>query len=235
MIFLLLKKDNSNKQLHQSRRYKIFPDIYVHPRDQSAKKYVIEPLAAVNLSMTLETPQIYKFPPLYTPQSNKLIRKQQLQSWQSIILQSCAQLSKWCINRSGKIYDTETGQLIFSIFENTEINRSCNLEFQQEIWSFMIQNGSALPLKDSEDSNMMAIFWESLDSWSSLILEWCESSGKLNQVITIYEICESDENRSCKFYGMPSSFCQLVLQRLVDRGRATLLKDQGRFVGVKIV
>lgn len=189
----------------------------------------------MNIGMTLETPQIYKFPPLYTPQTNKLIRKQQLQTWESIILQTCAQLSKWCINKNGKIYDQSTGELLISIFENPEIQRACSLEFQQEIWAYMLQNETALQLKESEDSNMIAIFWESLDSWSSTILEWCETSGKLNQVITIYEICESDENTNCKFYGMPSSFCLLVLHRLVDRNRATLLKDQGKIVGVKIV
>ncbi|CDO94336.1 unnamed protein product [Kluyveromyces dobzhanskii CBS 2104] len=185
--------------------------------------------------MSVATPQIYKFPPLYTPQTNKLIRKQQLQTWESIILQSCAQLSKWCIGRNGKVYNQATGELLLSIFENEEIQRSCNIEFQQEIWAFMLQNGTALQLKEFEDSNMMAILWESLDSWSSTILEWCETSGKLNQVITIYEICQSDENSSCKFYGMPTSFCLLVLQRLVDCHRATLLKDQGKVVGVKIV
>lgn len=183
----------------------------------------------------LELPNIYKFPPLYTPQSNKLIRKQQLQSWQTIIHQTCSQLSKWCIPKNGKIYDLETNNLILSIFENTEIDRVCNVEFQEEIWSYMLQNGSALKLNESDDACTMAIFWESLDSWSSTILEWCEYAGKLNQVLTLYEIFESDDNRHCKFFGMPTSFSQLVLQRLVDRGRATLLKDQSKLVGVKIV
>lgn len=187
------------------------------------------------MSKSPKVPQIYKFPPLYTPQTNKLIRKQQLQTWESIRLQICSQLSKWCISKNGKIYDSTSGELIISLFENDEIQRSCSQGFQQEIWNYMLQNGTALQLKDSEDSTLMAIFWESLDSWSSTILEWCESTGKLNQVITIYEICESDENINCKFYGMPSSFCLLVLQRLVDRNRATLLKDQGKVVGVKIV
>lgn len=178
--------------------------------------------------MVLELPPIYNFPPLFTPQPNVLIRKQQLDTWTELIVQYCQNNKLWLMSHDGQLKLSDKKQ---SLFNNQHINRSVNSLFIDEIWSVMLKNNKAIKY----DETKYFILWKSLESWASLILEWCEIHGKLNQVITIYELIEGDESHTWEFYGMNEVFCEIVLNNLVERGRASILKDKDRVMGVKIV
>ncbi|SCU80967.1 LAMI_0B04324g1_1 [Lachancea mirantina] len=180
--------------------------------------------------MTTNLPAIYSFPPLYTCQPNALIREQQLTVWCEIIVEFAKKERVWCITAEGT--PAKDGGDKQSVFRNDVIQRSVKSTFIEEIWHKMIETEKALRI--DSDSNYF-ILWRSLDSWSALILQWFESSGKLNQVITLYELIEGDETLGCEFHGMDSMLMEKCLLRLRERGRASLLKDQNKVMGVKVV
>ncbi|SCW03718.1 LAFE_0G16688g1_1 [Lachancea fermentati] len=183
-------------------------------------------------TITAQLPPIYSFPPLYTCQPNALIRQQQLDTWCELILEFAKTNKAWCMSQEGTIVtNSEQASSIPSIFVNEQIQRSAAAPFIEEIWSKMLQSEKAI----RSSKSTYIILWKSLDSWSSLILQWCESSGKLNQVITLYELTEGDETLDWEFHGMDIELCEKCLLKLCDRGRATMLKDQGKVMGVKIV
>lgn len=178
--------------------------------------------------MSEELNQIYDFPPLYTRQPNSLIRKQQLNSWTDIILNYARENRIWLMSHDGKPLDPEQD---YCIFINKKIQRYVQGPFIDEIWSHAVQKGFAV--RRSADSYF--IFWKSLDSWSSLILQWFETGGKLNQVTTIYEIVSDEQSANYEFHGMNESVCELVLSKLVESGRASLIRNNDKVVAVKVI
>ncbi|CUS24785.1 LAQU0S19e01574g1_1 [Lachancea quebecensis] len=180
--------------------------------------------------MNEKLPPIYNFPPLYTCQPNVLIREQQLSTWCDLILDFAKTNSVWCMSQEGTVVkDSESsGQ---SIFRNESIQRSVTAPFRDQIWNKMVQSEKAI----KSNNGVYFILWRSVDYWSSQILQWFETTGKLNQVMTVYELLEGDETLGWEFHGMHPSLCEESLQRLRDRGRATLLKEQNKIMGVKVV
>ncbi|SCU93033.1 LADA_0G00980g1_1 [Lachancea dasiensis] len=180
--------------------------------------------------MTDSLPPIYNFPPLYTCQPNVLIRKQQLATWCDLLLNYAKDNKAWCLNHEGSILrDSESSNA--SIFKNETIQRVAPAPFIDQIWKEMVRGQKAV--KNSDEAYF--ILWRSLEQWSSLVLQWFETSGKLNQVVTLYELLEGDESLGWEFHGMHQTLCELCLQKLCDRGRATLLKEQNKIMGVKVL
>lgn len=181
-------------------------------------------------------PAIYSFPPLYTRQPNALIRRQQISSWIEVILQYCKSRNAWCMTTEGTIVTDEVDSND-SIFTNSEIQRSVPQVFVDEIWSKMCDEGKALGAeKGRKDSAQYYILWRNVDSWASLILQWFENSGKLNQVVTIYELTQGDETTDWEFHKMPETLMAYCIKPLCQRDRATIIKDErGSPVAVKVV
>ncbi len=160
------------------------------------------------MTVHLELPAIYQFPPLFTRQPNKSIRNKQIETWINIILTNCEQCKIWTITKQGdmKIIDPDTQQVTtFNIFHNTEIDRSCSPIFINEIWQMMQKQGQLLnrdgkDLKISTDSDELQtdeefyILWKSLELWANEILDWFERTTQLNKVVTFYEIVSSEDN-----------------------------------------
>ena len=123
-----------------------------------------------------------------------------------------------------------------SFFLNEEIQRAASEAFIDEIWLQMFQEGKALKSERGQSSSTYYILWKSLDLWASLILQWFESSVKLNQVVTLYELSQGDESIGWEFHGMPEPLLAQCIKPLCDRNRATILKDEfDRPVGLKVI
>ncbi|AET41013.1 ESCRT-II subunit protein VPS25 Ecym_7165 [Eremothecium cymbalariae DBVPG len=180
------------------------------------------------ITLPMPFPPIYDFPPLYTRQPNSLIRKQQLETWVNILIQHARENKGWLISHDGKLLEPKQDH---SLFVNENIQRQVPDPFIDEIWVYALQKGTVL--KHTNDS--FYILWKSLDSWSSLLLQWFETTGKLNQVVTIYEIVSGDDSSAWEFYSMNEQICELALSKLVDRGRATMITNDGKVVAVKVV
>ncbi|EDO18822.1 hypothetical protein Kpol_1028p98 [Vanderwaltozyma polyspora DSM 70294] len=184
-------------------------------------------------------PPVYSFPPMYTRQPNSLIRRQQINSWIDIITQFCEGRKCWSMNAEGKpIYEDHSNVTNEDkkLFTNVELQRTVPQVFVDEIWTQMCQDGKALRYEDGKNSSMYYILWNSLDLWASLILQWFETSVKLNQVVTLYELSQGDETINWEFHGMPELLLVKCLKPLCNRNRATILKDDnGKPVGVKVI
>lgn len=197
--------------------------------------------------MKTTLPPVYTFPPLYTPQPNALIRRQQLSTWEDIILQYCKDQNGWCMSFEGSIIDLSTiimeiasqghAKQRESIFRNTDISREVPQLFIEEIWKHMMQNGKAVSTDvKTKDTSTFFMFWKNVDSWASLILQWFETSAKLNSVVTVYELCQGDETMGWEFHDMPEQMLIICLQPLCARNRATLIKDNlDKVVALKVV
>lgn len=202
----------------------------------------------------LDFPPIYQFPPLFTRQPNKTIRNKQIETWINIIVTNCERCKIWVMNKNGDMKltnkDTESVETI-NIFRNAKINRSCSQIFINEILLTMkrqnqilnkdgktpvIVNTNTAPENDETfyDDDFF-ILWKSLDQWASEILDWFERTTQLNKVVTFYEIVSNEENSDESFYLMPESLLYQVLKILVKRGRATMLKDDSKYVAIKVV
>ncbi|SCU78481.1 LAFA_0A06810g1_1 [Lachancea sp. 'fantastica'] len=180
--------------------------------------------------MAESLPPIYNFPPLYTCQPNVLIREQQLTTWCDLLLEFSKKNKAWCLSQEGTIVgELETSAK--SIFKNETIQRTAPAPFVDQIWNRMVETKKAVKF----DNGQYLILWRSLEHWSSVFLQWFETAGKLNQVVTLYELLEGDETLEWEFHEMPQKLCELCLQKLRDRGRATLLKEQNKIVGVKVL
>lgn len=178
----------------------------------------------------MSLPAIYSFPPLYTRQPNAIIRNKQIDSWINILLQYSKIEKIWELDSNGIFLPNE-----ISLFENNSINRSVNNSFIKEILNRM-KSDHQIIYNNNNDTNTFFILWKNLDSWASLILEWFETTNKLNQVVTFYEISSGDESINWEFHTMPSYLISKILQILVKRGRATILKDEyNKDIAIKVV
>ncbi|SMN21033.1 similar to Saccharomyces cerevisiae YJR102C VPS25 Component of the ESCRT-II complex, which is involved in ubiquitin-dependent sorting of proteins into the endosome [Maudiozyma saulgeensis] len=176
-------------------------------------------------------PPIYSFPPLYTRQPNAVIRNKQIDSWIDIILSISKQQSLWEIDSQGKFIQSD-----INIFDNKNIDRIVSPLFIKEILQNMIKNQKLISKDDVGNSSSYFILWKNLDSWASLMLEWFETTNKLNQVVTIYELTSGDESIDWEFHSMPDSLVSKCLRLLVKRGRATILKDEfNKDIAIKVV
>ncbi|CAB4255628.1 similar to Saccharomyces cerevisiae YJR102C VPS25 Component of the ESCRT-II complex, which is involved in ubiquitin-dependent sorting of proteins into the endosome [Maudiozyma barnettii] len=178
----------------------------------------------------MEFPPIYSFPPLYTRQPNAVIRNKQIDSWIDIILSISKQQSLWEIDSQGNFI-----QQSISLFENKDIDRTVSPLFIKEILQRMVKTQKLVARDDMSDSTY-CILWKNLDSWASLMLEWFETTNKLNQVVTIYELTSGDESIGWEFHSMPDPLVSKCLNLLVKRGRATMLKDEyNKYIAIKVV
>lgn len=178
----------------------------------------------------MSLPAIYSFPPLYTRQPNDIIRNKQIDSWINIILQFSKFEKIWELDSNGKFLTND-----ITLFQNDKINRSVTITFIKEILNKM-KSDNYLINNNNNSNNTFFILWKNLDSWASLILEWFETTNKLNQVVTFYEIVSGDESINWEFHNMPINLISKILQILVKRGRATILKDEyNKDIAIKVV
>lgn len=207
-------------------------------------------------SIEFEFPPLYQFPPLFTRQPNKSIRIKQIETWINIIITNATKFKIWTINKQGtfKLHDINDNTDIskeHNFFNNETIDRSCSPLFINEIWQTMQRqgqlinkNGTKTPIIIDEDNETNSasksevefyILWKSLDLWANEILEWFESTNQVNKVITFYEIVAGEDSINESFYSMPEPLLFQILNILVKRGRATMLKEDSKYVAIKVI
>lgn len=171
------------------------------------------------------------FPPLYTRQPNLIVRTQQLGTWSDLVLEHCREHKLWTLTAQGEPESSAADNS--NVFRNESIQRAVEPMFVQEIWTHMVSQGRALV---RQGRNGYYILWRARESWSALLLEWFETAGKLNEVVTLYELSEDTSTESWEFHGMPTELLVHCLEVLCRSHRATILKDDtGSPIAVKVV
>lgn len=209
-----------------------------------------------------EFPKIYDFPPFFTKQPNLDTYQSQLEQWKNVIIKYCEYNKVWALSITGKpinsdIDDTDTDFLAddyelnevdelrianssnskdsdFSIFKNDKIKRTASNEFILNIYEYLIEQRSAEWIDPKNKNHGILIYWHPLEEWSQIIYDWIDNTGQQGTILTIYELRKGDLALNREFYGMNYHMMVRVLETLVKKGKATIMKDEdGNIGGVK--
>ncbi|ODV93440.1 hypothetical protein PACTADRAFT_52028 [Pachysolen tannophilus NRRL Y-2460] len=193
-------------------------------------------------------PSIYEFPPFFTKQPNLSTYNSQLSIWCKLILEYCKFYKIWQLNIEGKVIsiNDESDETIGlslptkikenSIFENKSINRRLKPDFIKDIISELQRQQHLEFIDNTTNQQQFYIFWYTVEEWSSLILQWIENTGQQGTVLTLFELRNSPLSSNQEFHNMDHGVLIKVLNKLVEKKRATIMKDeQNQIVGVKII
>lgn len=158
------------------------------------------------------------FPPFYTLQPVKETRDKQLQQWLDLVVSHCRSSAEWEIDNS------------FSLFENAAINRRLSDSGREEVISYLVQKGACERVGDG--TKRVHVLWKSIAEWEACLLDWAHTTGRRDDVMTVDELCTSDEFHNEDFHGMPASLMEKILRRLEKAKKVTLFQgsdqdDQG--------
>lgn len=81
------------------------------------------------------------------------------------------------------------------------------------------------------------VYWRRPQEWATLITDWVEETGQNGSVFTLYELVSGDAVQGQEFRGLHPAVLLQVVEVLVRRGRASVMKDSstGFVAGLKIL
>lgn len=194
---------------------------------------------------------IEDFPPFYTRQPNETTWLEQRQQWVQSILTRSTTYKIWTIDNNGNVLHASPppellNSLPSNLFNNEKINRKLDSSTILEILSYMQKLNNIKPIAVAKKTAISAVagtggrklkdvsylvFWTSPDQWASIILEWIERTGQTGSILTLFEIQSVKDE---PFEGINEEILKLALDVLNKRGRASIMRDEGAVVGVKI-
>lgn len=97
--------------------------------------------------------------------------------------------------------------------------------------------------KSSGKSNSAAaksgiiVYWRRPQEWATLITDWVDETGQNGSVFTLYELVSGDAVQRQEFRGLHPAVLLQVVDVLVRRGRASVMKDSstGLVAGLKML
>ncbi|KAE8152134.1 ESCRT-II complex, vps25 subunit [Aspergillus avenaceus] len=167
-------------------------------------------------------PKTYSFPPFFTPQPNSNTRHSQLQKWSSLIQSYCRHYKLYRLNLIDAI---ET-----PLFHNAALKKRVSLPEAREILEFMVGDGRAEWVDSGK--GVVWIWWRRPEEWAGLLVDWVESTGQKNVVLTVYELVDGEDSVSQEWHGMDTDVMMKSLNVLVKRGKAQVFGNEGQ-EGVK--
>ncbi|KAL1929125.1 hypothetical protein VTP01DRAFT_2184 [Rhizomucor pusillus] len=166
-------------------------------------------------------PSIHEFPPFYTRQPTEATWQSQQKQWRDLILSYC---------QHHRIYRLHLQQVTAPgsgspLFENTRIKRRLSFETLQEIIDEMTRQGAAEWEGGSKGPKTEAlIYWHKPEEWANMILEWVNSVGMNNNIMTVHEIAHGELAEGQPFFGIDKTLLIKALNILSKRGVAQLFK-----------
>lgn len=173
--------------------------------------------------MAFDFPPLHAFPPFFTRQVNQETLQSQMQQWQGLIL---------AYAKHEALYRLPISQesLQLPLFSNVSIKRSMKLDMLRDVIDRMVKDGTAEYVSKKRDTALL--FWRSADEWATLLHDNLDSTGQLGSVMTMYELTEGSVGS--QFQGMDPVFLRRIVDALVKKGKATVMKDSvGDEQGVK--
>mmetsp|Transcript_14671 Transcript_14671/g.30570 ORF Transcript_14671/g.30570 Transcript_14671/m.30570 type:complete len:182 (-) Transcript_14671:188-733(-) len=149
----------------------------------------------------------YSFPPFFTIQPNEETKQKQLQAW-------CDLVTDYCRKRRVFEFDPAT----FPPFENKAIERSLSESAREAVLSFVASQGRC----ERHDRRKVFVTWTSFEEWGKALLEWAHRTGRREDVMTVDELCTSDDFATEAFHGCPPAFMQKILKEL-EKGKHVML------------
>lgn len=84
-------------------------------------------------------------------------------------------------------------------------------------------------------NSTIVVFWRRPQEWATLISEWVDQTGQNGSVLTLYELVESAAVASQEFRSLHPAVLKTVVDVLVGRGKAVVMRgDNGIVAGLKV-
>jgi len=139
-------------------------------------------------------------------------RKKQLQMWTDLVLD---------YSRATKKFEFDLLEASKSeLFYNPKINRRLPPDAIRTVFEELINQGNG-EWQDKE-KNRLAICWRKPEEWANLIFKWVSESGKLNTVMTLYEIQHGEDTEDQEFHGLETRNLLKYLKVLEKQGKAQI-------------
>ena len=170
-----------------------------------------------------EYPKLYSFPPFFTLQPVAETRDKQLEAWTALVL-------SYARSKNVFAFDPAT----FSPFENKAIERSLNETERNAVVDYLLKKGACERVGDG--TKKVHVLWKSIKEWETLLVEWSHRTGRREDVMTVDELCTSEEFSDEDFHGMAPSLLLKILKNL-EKGKHVMLfqGSDGDDLGIKFL
>jgi len=161
------------------------------------------------MSKTYQFPSFYDMPPSFTIQPVLSTRKKQLQLWIDLICD---------YSKMNKKYEYDLVEVAkTALFHNARINRKLSVESIRMIFDEVVSQGYG---EWNKEKSRISIYWRKPEEWGNLIYKWVMSLGKLNSVLTVYEIQQGSDAEGQEFYELETRILLKSLNCLEKQGKA---------------
>ncbi|KAI8904849.1 ESCRT-II complex subunit-domain-containing protein, partial [Gorgonomyces haynaldii] len=144
------------------------------------------------------------FPPFYTQQPNSDTWQKQQELWTDLILQYCRDKNKFTISLEDEI------------FRNDQIKRKVS----KSMFDLLMKH-----MKDKKrviEDGVYLVLWRSVQEWANMLYDWAQTVGKMQIVLTKYEILEETD-----LNGMHDKLFLQVVQHLQKQSKANVFYVDG--------
>jgi len=166
---------------------------------------------------TFEFPALYDFPPFFTLQPVEGTRETQNEAWLELIL---------AFTRHFRVYELDVAEAAATspLFRNDAIDRKLSEGAIRELLDLLVERGQAE--WSSKAKGRVTILWRSVGEWASLIYKWADDLGKVNEVITLYNLREGEDSEGREFYQLPEPIVLRALSHLEKQNKAVVFQGE---------
>lgn len=88
----------------------------------------------------------------------------------------------------------------------------------------------------NKNRSAIVVYWRRPSEWATLVSDWVDATGQGGSVLTLYELVESDAVNSQEFRGLHPAILKEVVDVLVSRQKAAVMRDStGLVAGIKVM
>jgi ESCRT-II complex subunit VPS25 len=159
---------------------------------------------------------VLDFPPFYTLQPVLATREKQLELWRQIILKQLT------ANTTSMVIDLPT----YSLFTNSKINRSMDLQSRQAVGDSLCQFGQG-EWEDPQTKTRLRIYSKTPEVFASIVYEWAKSTARVGEGIsTFYEIHSGEDSEGTELMGIHEEVLMKALKILEKQNKVQLFPGQ---------
>eukprot|EP00009_Paramoeba_aestuarina_P005524 CAMPEP_0201513860 /NCGR_PEP_ID=MMETSP0161_2-20130828/5831_1 /ASSEMBLY_ACC=CAM_ASM_000251 /TAXON_ID=180227 /ORGANISM="Neoparamoeba aestuarina, Strain SoJaBio B1-5/56/2" /LENGTH=196 /DNA_ID=CAMNT_0047910237 /DNA_START=67 /DNA_END=657 /DNA_ORIENTATION=+ len=162
-------------------------------------------------------PPFYSLPPFFTEQPTPNTKITQLEMWRDLILG---------YTRFFNMFTLDIQEALASpLFKNDNINRSLSENFARKCLEYLVEEGKG-EWDNKKTKKKLLIHWRTPEEWGEMMLKWATSLGKLNEVMTLYDLAQGEDSEKEEFHGLPNEVLERALGELQDKGKCVVFSGE---------
>lgn len=104
------------------------------------------------------------------------------------------------------------------LFNNAKINRKLNSDAVRAVFDDLVSQGNAEWL--TKEKSRVTVYWRRPEEWAALVYKWVNDTGKMDSVLTFFEIQQGDETVGQEFHELDTRILKKALQSLEAQRKA---------------